>query len=291
MKVGQREALLSTFARPLVDELACANDPAVLARPLTYCVTRCGGPPGGRPVIGNNGHTGSAVGTNRRRDERVGVGGRMRRLLTAAGTALALGVGGVACTSGEEEHEQFVGAGEVCGGLFSGPSAEMVEKVTGHKVFFWRSGNGMQEVVAALKDGYASGRSWAPGANLCRLSPKGAKQTDRGGITYSMYAPQDVEDEGLPAGAELYTMGVQSSVNRGGALLYFECVSPQLKDSDKAPLRIQGGFGRGESDAPDTREYRDMNMRILHAATLKLVKELDCEDNGGLPKVPVLTPK
>ncbi|MBM7438807.1 hypothetical protein JOC24_002215 [Streptomyces sp. HB132] len=32
-------------------------------------------------------------------------------------------------------------------------------------------------------------------------------------------------------------------------------------------------------------------MQILHAMTLKLVKELDCENNGGLPEIPVLTPK
>ncbi|MFD7491370.1 hypothetical protein ACFV8T_02975 [Streptomyces sp. NPDC059832] len=62
-------------------------------------------------------------------------------------------------------------------------------------------------------------------------------------------------------------------------------------DGNKTPLRIHGSFGRGESDAPDTREYRNLNMTILHAVSLKLVKELGCENNGGLPKSPVLTPK
>ncbi|MFJ8753380.1 hypothetical protein ACIREO_29215 [Streptomyces sp. NPDC102441] len=68
-------------------------------------------------------------------------------------------------------------------------------------------------------------------------------------------------------------------------------MSPQLEGSDRTPLRIQGGFGRGKSGAPDTREYRNMNMAILHTMALKLVKELDCENNGGLPKTSVLTPK
>ncbi|GGY97011.1 hypothetical protein CP967_21590 [Streptomyces nitrosporeus] len=217
--------------------------------------------------------------------------GLIRRALTAAGAALLLGAGSVACAADEEEHPQFVGADEVCGGLFAGPTAEMVEKVTEEKVFFWKSDKGMGRVVTALEEGYESGRSWARGGRLCALSPKGARQTDRGGISYSMYAPQDVEDEGLPAGAELYTMGVQSSVRKGGASLYFECTSPRLEGSDRTPLRVYGGFGRGESDAPDNREYRNMNMQILHAVTLKLVKELDCEDNAGLPKTPVLTPK
>ncbi|MFG2922525.1 hypothetical protein ACGFYA_13530 [Streptomyces sp. NPDC048305] len=205
--------------------------------------------------------------------------------------ALVLGAGSVACGSDEEEHAQFVGADEVCGGLFAGPTAAMLEKVTGDKVFSWANENGMEKVVAALKDGYASGRSWAGGASLCEPDPKGGGLGDEARISFSMYAPQDVEDEGLQAGSELYTMGTQSSVGRGGASLYFECVSPQLKGSDKTPLRIHGGFGRGKSDAPDTREYRNMNMTILHTMALKLVKELDCQNNGGLPKTPVLTPK
>ncbi len=86
-------------------------------------------------------------------------------------------------------------------------------------------------------------------------------------------------------------MGKQSEVGRSGASLYFECVTPQLEGSEKRPLRILGSFGRGESDAPDTREYRNLNMTILHAVSLKLVRELDCANNGGLPKSPVLTPK
>ncbi|MGW1186633.1 hypothetical protein [Streptomyces sp. NPDC002559] len=209
----------------------------------------------------------------------------------AAGLVVALGAGGVACASEKKEEKTFVGAAEVCGDVFAGPLAEMVEKTTGDKLFFAKDSKGMERVVAALKEGYESGRPWAAGDVLCLLRPKDANQTDKGGVRFSMYAPEDVEDEGLPAGYELYTMGVQSSVGRGNAALYFECVTSQLKGSGKTPLRIHGSFGRGESDAPDSREYRNLNMTILHAVSLKLVKELGCENNGGLPKAPVLTPK
>ncbi|MEU0129285.1 hypothetical protein [Streptomyces sp. NPDC006289] len=121
---------------------------------------------------------------------------------------LALGAGGGACASGkepDEEHQAYVGAEEVCGGLFAGPSAEMLEKVTGKKVFGWASGNGMEKVVAALKEGYASDRSWGRGADLCEPDPKGGNLGDKAGISFSIYEPQDVEDERLPAGGELYT--------------------------------------------------------------------------------------
>ncbi|MFB8030448.1 hypothetical protein ACFQ6U_16245 [Streptomyces sp. NPDC056465] len=217
----------------------------------------------------------------------------MRRWLTAAGLVMVMGAGSVACAAEEEEkkYDPFVGAGQVCGDVFAGPLAGMVEKVTGDKLFFEESPKGMEKVVAALKEAYGSGRSWGVGGTLCELSPKGAKQTDTGGVKFSMYAPQDVEDEGLSAGQELYTMGVQSSVGRSNASIYFECVTPQLKGSDKTPLRVHGGFGRGESEAPDNREYRNLNMTILHAVSLKLVKELGCVNNAGLPETPDLTTK
>lgn len=217
---------------------------------------------------------------------------RARRLLAAAGLALALGAGGVACGADEKvEEDPFVGAAEVCNGLFAGPLAKKVESVTGNTVFYNQGAKGLDNVVDALKRGYASGRSWAGGATLCRLEPKGGGLRERGGLKFSMYAPQDVGDLRMPAGDELYTMGLQSEVGLGSASLYVECVSPQLKGSAQTPLRILGGFGRGKSDTPDTREFRDANLEILHAASLAVVKELDCENNADLPEKPVLEPR
>ncbi|WP_326603984.1 hypothetical protein OG930_16565 [Streptomyces sp. NBC_01799] len=217
---------------------------------------------------------------------------RARRLLIAVGLVLAMGAGGVACGSDEKaEEDPFVGAAEVCDGLFAGPLAKKVESVTGDTVFFSSGTKGLDNVVEALKRGYASGRSWATGAELCALSPKGGAVGDGGGLKFSMYAPQDVDDPRMSDGSELYTMGKRSEARSGGASLYFECASPQVKGSSENPLRIYGSFGRGKSDAPDTRESRDANLEILHAASLAVVKELDCENNAGLPKTPVLTPK
>ncbi|MFD3786302.1 hypothetical protein [Streptomyces cyaneofuscatus] len=217
---------------------------------------------------------------------------RAGRLFATVGLALVMGAGGAACGSGDSAAEEpFVGAAEVCDGLFAGPLAKEVESVTGDTVFH-RSGPGkMGRVADALRRGHESGRSWATGAELCRLSPKGGGSRDRGELRFSMYAPQDVGDLRLPEGWQLYTLGKQSEVGPGGASLYFECVSPQMKGSEETPLRIRGGFGRGRNDAPDTRELRDANLEILHAASLAVAKELDCEDNAGLPEKPDLRPR
>lgn len=217
---------------------------------------------------------------------------RARRLFAVAGLVLALGAGGVACGSDEKaEEDPFVGAAEVCNELFAGPLAKKVEAVTGDTVFYNRGAKGLDNVVATLKRGYASGRSWGPRAELCRLAPKGGGLRERGGLAFSMYAPQDVKDSRMSAGSVLYTMGKRSEARQSSASLYLECASPQLKGSSENPLRIYGSFTHGESDAPDTREVREANLEILHAAGLAVVKRLDCENNAGLTEKPVLEPR
>ncbi|MDF6020734.1 hypothetical protein [Streptomyces sp. JH34] len=208
--------------------------------------------------------------------------------------ALTVSLGLVSCGADEaREEETFVGADEVCDGLFDGPLAKQVELVTGDTEFFamGAEGGAMSSVVDALKRGYASGRSWATGGDLCELDPKGGRLGEGADIKVSMYAPQDVEDSRDQAATELYTMGKRSEVGERSASLYLECVSPQIEGSEEIPLRIHGGFDRGESSAPDSRRFRNANMEILHAGALALVKELDCKDRAGLPETPVLQPK
>ncbi|MGW0787692.1 hypothetical protein ACWD04_05435 [Streptomyces sp. NPDC002911] len=57
---------------------------------------------------------------------------------------MALGAGSVACASEDKEKEEkiFVGAAEVCGDVFAGPLAKMVEKVTRDTVFYAKSPKG-----------------------------------------------------------------------------------------------------------------------------------------------------
>ncbi|WP_250286274.1 hypothetical protein [Streptomyces atroolivaceus] len=208
-----------------------------------------------------------------------------------AALALSLGVGGVSCASSEEEPERkpYVGADEVCDGLFAGRLAGMIEDVTGHKVFSGAP-NKMSDVVKALKAGYASGHMWAAGETLCRLSPKGAGPTDASGeVDFSMYHPSDLEDEAPSNDVKRYDMGKIATSGQGGASLYFECMTPKLQSSEQRPLRIAGGFSRGKSSVPDTPEHRDLKMIIVHAMSLMVSDELECENNAGLPETPVLT--
>ena len=221
--------------------------------------------------------------------------GRVRRATLAATWGLCLSMGVASCSAShpsgkESERKPYVRADEVCDGLFVGRLAGMVEDVTGHKIFSGAS-NGMKDVVESLKTGYASGHLWAAGDTLCRLSPKGARPTDVSGeVAFSMYHPADLEEEAPSSAIKRYGMGKIATSGQGGASLYFECVTPKLQGSEESPLRIAGGFIRGKSSVPDTSEYRDAKMIILHAMSLMVTEKLECENNAGLPETPVLTP-
>ncbi|MFJ9676525.1 hypothetical protein ACIRP2_00470 [Streptomyces sp. NPDC101194] len=202
---------------------------------------------------------------------------------------VAVGVGVAGC-GGEEEPPDYVGAGQVCGGLFAGPLAKTVESVTGATSFAWSGTNGMQRVVDGLKAGYEEGRTLASGGRLCEMNPKGGALIDRSKIDFDIYPPQDL-NEGYSNDEHYYTMGKRSGATSAGAFLYFECVSPQFKGSKERPLRVQGSFYHPKATAQNTSEHMAANMEILHAASLAVAKKLQCEKNGGLPEKPVLKPR
>ncbi|MEV6165984.1 hypothetical protein AB0L71_29545 [Streptomyces sp. NPDC052052] len=206
------------------------------------------------------------------------------------GLVMAVGVGAVGC-GGDEKTPDYVGAEEVCDGLFEGPLAKTIESVTGATSFAWTNPDRMDRVVDALEAGYESGHRWSGGGTLCTLSPEGGVRADRAGIAFSMYAPQDVGDLRVPTDGRLYTMGKQSEATPTSAALYFECVSTRFKGSKERPMRILGNFGRPKDRGQNASDPREVNLTVVHAASLALAKELGCENNGGLPKTPVLTPK
>ncbi|MGW0957852.1 hypothetical protein ACWD4K_02120 [Streptomyces gelaticus] len=215
---------------------------------------------------------------------------RVRRMLCTFGLLMAVGAAAAGCGE-EKKTPEYVGAGEVCDGLFKGSLAKTIESVTGATSFAWTNPNAMDRVADALEAGYESGHRWAQGDTLCRIVPEGVGREGRAGIAFSMYAPQDVGDLRLPAGGELYTMGKQSEATPTSAALYFECVSSRFEGSKDRPMRILGNFGRPKGHEQNLSDSRELNLTVLHAASLAVAKKLQCEKNGGLPDRPVLEPR
>ncbi|MFD3971982.1 hypothetical protein [Streptomyces cyaneofuscatus] len=138
-------------------------------------------------------------------------------------------------------------------------------------------------MIEKIKEGYASDRTWSTSEKLCQIPVKGISSRERTALSFSIYAPQDVGDPRNPEGTRLFPLGKEAVARAGSAGLYFECVSPRIEGSERAPARIRGGLGRAH-DRGDAVSDLVANLTVLHAASLAVAKELECEGNGGLPE-------
>lgn len=205
-----------------------------------------------------------------------------------SGTVLAVLFGGAACSTDEPSP---VGADKVCDGLFSGRMEKTVESVIGATSFLRPvSNSGMERISDDLKKAYERGRSWSVGAELCWIRPSGDGPSDSVSLDFSMYAPDDLDGPGKSSRGLYYAVGKHSVAGPADAALYFECTSPRFKGSVKYPLRIVGRFGQLKKHVRNTPEALGDNLSIIHAASLAVAKNLECKNDGGLPKRPNLTP-
>ncbi|MFJ7996705.1 hypothetical protein ACIQ7D_06015 [Streptomyces sp. NPDC096310] len=205
------------------------------------------------------------------------------------GVVLVIGAVAVACGFGEEDESPYVGAAEVCDGVFAGPLEQTVESVTGATSFYRLRGEGLGRVSENIKDGHASGRSWTVGEKLCKMVPKDSNARDDATIDFSIYAPQDVGDTKPREGVRFFALGKESVASARGARIYFECVSPRMKGSDERPARIYAAFSDAE-DRGDALENLKENLTVVNAASLAVAERLNCENNGGLREKPDLRP-
>ncbi|MEV4334220.1 hypothetical protein AB0K02_27445 [Streptomyces sp. NPDC049597] len=209
----------------------------------------------------------------------------------AVGVALLLGAMTAAC-GGEESDEPplYVVASDVCDGVFQEKRAsEAVERILGSGPYGSAGRDAVKRVADALRDGFASGRSWSSATELCPLAPKRSRTLDQGSLAFSIYDPSDVGTGKLPAGARFYAMGEEAVAGPGMAEIYFTCASPDLEGSTDGPLRVQGRLSLGSGLEKDSDEHREAGLTVVHAASLAVAEELECKDNGGLPQQPVLT--
>ncbi|MFJ1589717.1 hypothetical protein ACIOD0_05590 [Kitasatospora albolonga] len=212
------------------------------------------------------------------------MGGKRRGRVLTAFLVVAVGASGAACgTDPEPPPSPYVNAAEVCEGVFAGRLEKTVQEVTGGTVFNRSEAGSMGKVIEEIKKGHASGRSWSTGQKLCNMSVKGIPSDERASVSFNIYAPRDVGDPRNPEGARRFLLGREAVANTRWASLYFECVSPQLEKSDRFPARIRGGLGNAKIRG-NAVEDLVANLTVLHAASLAVAKELECEGNGGLPE-------
>ncbi|WP_143663789.1 hypothetical protein [Streptomyces sp. rh34] len=188
-----------------------------------------------------------------------------------------------ACASDPEPQSPYVKAAEVCEGVFAGGLEKTVEAVAGAPSFERRAGGGMDRLIENIEKGYASGRNWAPGGELCELDAKGSGSREDTALAFHIYAPHDVNYPGSTEGERRFSLGKEALANTRSAGIYFECVSPRLDGSKNRPARIYGGLSNAH-DRGDALENLMNNLAVLHSAALAVAEKLECENDAGLPE-------
>lgn len=201
---------------------------------------------------------------------------------------LAIALGFVVSACGGEGDEPL-DATRVCGGLFSGQAAKSLENLTDATSFEHTVTDGLSETEKFLKSEYRKNVNWSRSSStLCVAAREERGHAIR--MNVDVYAPWDVTDKHHPLGVDAYRVGKKAWAGVTRSDVYFECVSPKLEGSAARPLRVHASIRMSKARTPDSREYREAYLTVLHSASLKLAKKMECENSGGLPDPLVLQP-
>ncbi|MEE1804188.1 MULTISPECIES: hypothetical protein [unclassified Streptomyces] len=203
------------------------------------------------------------------------------KMVAPVGISLVLVLSVSSCADRKDGDGPFTVA-EVCDGAFSGDSAKAIESLTPSGKYRSYASGGLDRVTKDLKRKYGEDGKSAPSL-FCGIS--GVERGDIGAkINFNIYDPEYTDGDRTWYDRDVYAMGIYSVAGPRDASLYFECASPHIDGSVKEPAPIVGRLDQQRSLLEkDTRTLRDINMSILHAATLAVAKKLECENDGGLP--------
>lgn len=203
---------------------------------------------------------------------------------------LVFSVATSACSGKDDDRLQTASADKVCDGAFRYAPGDLEKLAGGDKDYPDDDGDYLDTSVELVRKTQAEKAADSIGlaSSGCDVSAPGHEVT----VDTDYYHPDDLVDKITLQGGVSYNMGSYATAGYWNALLYFQCVSPELEDSREVPARIQISLShrlRGEEEtAARGRGLRDTNMKVAHSAALSVARELECENDGGLPEKPVL---
>lgn len=207
------------------------------------------------------------------------------RAISCACSALVLGVCAAGCDAngegGERAHSESSPTADrpekLCGiELPDDARADLRRLVAGHP--FKSTGNGIKATTQKIVDGDVR----KDGADLCTAYGSTSSFENRSRFTFYM-------EDGLTKNPDprftRYRMGAMALSQPSRAVLFFECKSKELDYSEPPkPVLLSGNITDNPNIAERDDNARLENLRVLHAVTLAVAKELGCQNNAGLPE-------
>ncbi|MFD9224423.1 hypothetical protein ACFWDI_31525 [Streptomyces sp. NPDC060064] len=174
---------------------------------------------------------------------------------------------------------------DACGGL-SPLGSQALERVTGVKQYSQTHSSDMESLASEVS-GWLKGGPTSP-ADFCGIKPLGVTSESAEAVVpdSEMYFVFERVAKLPPAGGEAkgslsLPVGLQAVGTSEGADIYFRCTrSGETSNPEKTPI-VRGRIQYSATSNADA--YKD-NVKLLQDVTHKLVVQLRCEGDAGIPE-------
>jgi hypothetical protein len=203
---------------------------------------------------------------------------RRLAVTTAAVAILVFPLAGCANQEQAKEPKAKATPSALCGVQLSTAAREaLLDLVGGKKLESNGSKDSLSDTAQALVSGYReNGADDYEEYSLCTAFGSAATA----GVDISFQMPKEVPTS-ISSKFTQYDMGELSLSRPTHAVLYTKCSSDKFSSSKK-PVLIEGNLTNSQAPSGDAEKVREENLNVLHAVSLAMANELDCEGNAGL---------
>lgn len=144
-------------------------------------------------------------------------------------------------------------------------------------------GDGVKDAAEKLAgEPVAGGDSWRE-RRICGVYEQEASTIAGLTVTAERVVPAVADAPHTSPEVARYQLGRTAWANANRAVVYIDCISPRLAGAEEAnPAVLAVSAWNRRFPQGDVAKYREANLALAYVASVALVKELGCKNNGGL---------
>lgn len=222
-------------------------------------------------------------------NQQVGRGGCLVVAVVGSLVLGATGCGGGGDEAGKPGDTAVAGTRLCGGGAVTAGAAQALQVIMRSSRF--EASDDRSTVARAAQDlSEGAGVSGTGDGDVCRIyTPVGTAEAE---LRITWRRSGSVPESDPAPKFTVLPMGERALTATDGAFLRFVCRSAKLTGA--GPAHVDIGVERGGVPATpegDPGELKDAYATVAHSFSLAMAKELDCEDDAGLPEKPELRPR